>query len=165
MGFDGVFRLYHYNKETKQYEKLSFYDKDGNELFEIFPSRDSMLNQLLLGYNRRGFEFDSIGARRGVPEWYVDMLKKENPSWFDNECGWEYNPEEGTYYDYLELRGWAQGDTCNHRDWASEEADENYTPIRNPLKDFMRLVDVYLQAYNIYSPKPGDIIIICEMSY
>lgn len=165
MGFDGTFSVYYYNKKEKQYEKLAFYDKDGNELFEIFPSRDGMLNQLLLGYNRQGFDFEPIGARRGVPEWYVDMLKKENPSWFDNNNGWNYNPDEGTYYDYLELQGWAQGDTCNYRDWANEEADENYTPTRNPLKDFMRLVGIYLKAYNIYCFKPGDVIIICEMSY
>ena len=165
MGFDGNFSVYYCNKKTKQYEKLAFYDKDGNELFDIFPSRDGMLNQLLLGYNRHGYDFEAIGAHRGVPTWYVNMLKKENPGWFNNKDGWNYNPKEGTYYDYLELKGWAQGDACNYQDWISEEATEDYAPVRNPLKDFMKLVNIYLEAYNIYYPKPGEVIIICEMSY
>ena len=38
-------------------------------------------------------------------------------------------------------------------------------PKRNPLKFFMELVDTYLSAYGVYYPKPGEVIIICEMSY
>ena len=177
MGFDMMASVYRRNKETQKYEKMAFYNKDGKELNDIFPTRDSMLNQLLVGYNRYGYDFEDIGARRGLPEWYVDILKEEHPDWFDGSDGWSYNVDEGTYYDYLELRGWAQGDSCNHKDWmAMEEPDcdewgkpDNDVmpepPMRNALKDFMEQVDMYLYAYGIYYPKPGEVIIVCEMSY
>jgi len=174
MGFDMMASVYRRNKETQKYEKMAFYDKDGKELNDIFPTRDGMLNQLLVGYNRHGYDFEAIGARRGLPEWYVDLLKEEHPDWFDGSDGWSYNVDEGTYYDYLELRGWAQGDVCAHKDWmAAEEPDYDdddndvmsEPPIRNALKNFMERVNVYLNAYSIYNPKPGDVYIICEMSY
>lgn len=145
MGFDGIYSIY--RKCNDKYEKLALYDKNGKELHDLFPSRDGMLNQLLLGYNRHGFDFEDIGARRGMPDWYADQ------------------DSEGTYYDYLELRGWAQGNVCEHIDWMEEYDDEDDPPKRNALKDFMRLVNVYLELYGIYHPKPGDIYIICEMSY
>ena len=147
MGFDGIYTLYHRNKETQKYEKLSLYDKNGKELYKLFPFRDGMLNQLLLGYNRHGFDFEDIGARRGMPDWYADQ------------------DSEGTYYDYLELQGWAQGNTCEHIDWMEEYDDEDNPPKRNALKDFMRLVNIYLELYGIWYPKPGEVIIVCEMSY
>lgn len=171
MSFDGIFKIYHRDRETGQYKRLVFYDKEGNELSDGFPSQDGMLNQLLLGHNRHGFDFEAIGEGRGVPSWYVDSLKKEHPDWFNNDYGWNYNPREGTYYDYLELRGWAQGNACDYKDWmAVEYADDDNDnvfepPIRNALKDFIALVNFYLEAYNIWYPKPGDVYIICEMSY
>ena len=70
-----------------------------------------------------------------------------------------------TYYDYLELRGCAQGNVCEHSDWMADYEDEDNPPKRNALKDFMRLVNIYLELYNIWCPKPGEIIIVCEMSY
>lgn len=166
MGFDMMASVYRHNKETNQYEKMAFYDKNGKELYDIFPTRDGMLNQLLVGYNRHGYDFEAIGARRGLPKWYVEILEKKHPDWFDDSD----DMDEGTYYDYLELRGWAQGDACNHKDWeAMEELDDNDTmskpPMRNALKGFMEKVNTYLDAYNVYEPKPGEIIIICEMSY
>lgn len=170
MGFDGIYNVY--RKCNDKYEKLAFYDKDGKELDNLFPSRDGMLNQLLLGCNRHGYDFEAIGAHRGLPEWYVDLLKEEHPDWFDDSDGsWSYNVDEGTYYDYLELRGWAQGDVCAHKDWmAVEEPDCDddvmpKPPVRNALKDFMEQVNVYLHAYGVYYPKPDDIYIVCEMSY
>jgi hypothetical protein len=174
MGFDGIYSIY--RKCNDKYEKLAFYDKDGKELYDLFPSRDGMLNQLLLGYNRHGYNFEDIGARRGLPEWYVDILKEEHPDWFDGSDGWSYNVDEGTYYDYLELRGWAQGDACAHKDWmVAQESDCDKLdesdgvlpepPMRNALKDFMEQVDIYLDAYGIYRPEPGEVYIICEMSY
>ena len=180
MGFDGIYSIY--RKCNDKYEKLAFYDKDGKELYDLFPSRDGMLNQLLLGYNRHGYDFEDIGARRGLPEWYIDILKEEHPDWFDGSDGWSYNVDEGTYYDYLELRGWAQGDICSHKDWMAIEepdydyddnvapdCDDNYVvpepPMRNALKDFMEQVNIYLYAYGIYRPEPGEVYIICEMSY
>lgn len=147
MGFDGIYSMYRRNAETQKYEKLSLYDKNGKELYDLFPSRDGMLNQLLLGYNRHGFDFDAIGANRGMPDWYNDQ------------------DSEGTYYDYLELRGWAQGNACEYTDWMDEYDDENNLPKRNALKDFMQLVNIYLELYGIWYPKPGEIIIVCEMSY
>lgn len=174
MGFDGMYSVYKRNKDTRQYEKLAFYDKNGKELYDPFPSRDGMLNQLLLGYNRHGFEFEAIGARRGLPEWYVDMLKAEHPDWFD-DGDYMYNVDEGTYYDYLELKGWAAGSACEYDDWMADplnvELNEDgdviseVPPKRNPLKFFMELVDAYLNAYGIYYPKPGEVVIVCEMSY
>ena len=128
------------------------------------------INQLLVGYNRHDYDFEDIGARRGLPGWYVDILKEEHPEWFDGSDGWVYNVDEGTYYDYLELRGWAQGDACNHKDWmAMEELNDDYImsepPRRNALKDFMEKVNIYLHVYGIYDPRPGEVIIVCEMSY
>lgn len=145
MGFDAIYSVYH--KKNDKYEKLAFYDKHGKEFYDFFPTRDGMLNQLLLGYNRHGFDFDAIGANRGMPNWYSDQNS------------------EGTYYDYLELQGWAQGNTCEYTDWMDECDDEANPPKRNALKDFMRLVNIYLELYGIYYPKPGEVIIICEMSY
>ena len=171
MGFDGIYRVYHRNEKTNEYEKLAFYDKEGKELGNPFPSRDGMLNQLLLDYNRHGYNFEPIAYRRGVPEWYVEKLKVEEPEWFDENCGWTYNADEGTYYDYLELRGWAQGNACEYADYFDEDCyDENEEEPRdalkrNPLKEFMAIVDTYLDAYNIWNPKPGDVYIIAEMSY
>lgn len=173
MSFDGIYNVYRHNQETQKYEKIAFYDKDGNELSSIFPSRDGLLNQLLLGYNRHGYDFEAIGAHRGLPEWYVDILKEEHPDWFDND-EWTYDVNEGTYYDYLELRGWAQGNICEFEDWQDVlriefneegEAVSEIYPTRNALKDFMAQVDICLRAYDIYYPAPGDIYIICEMSY
>ena len=179
MGFDMIASVYHRNKETQKYEKMAFYDKDGNELQDIFPTRDGMLNQLLVGYDRYSYNFEDIGAHRGLPEWYVDILKEKYPDWFDND-GWSYNINEGTYYDYLELRGWAQGDICNHEDWEALEKEfdyddnaapdcDNYVvhkpPMRNALKEFVEQIGIYLNAYGVYFPKPGEVIVICEMSY
>ena len=175
MGFDMMASVYRRNKETQKYEKMAFYDKDGNMLQDMFPSRDNMLNQLLVGHNRYGFDFEDIGAHRGLPNWYVDILKEEHPDWFDGSDGWFYNVDEGTYYDYLELHGWAQGDACMFDDWQADplsvefdkdgEVISEVAPKRNPLKSFMQQVDMYLNAYGIYRPKPGEIIIVCEMSY
>lgn len=171
MGFDMIASVYHRNKETQKYEKIAFYDKNGKELNDIFPTRDGMLNQLLVGYNRHGYDFEAIGECRGLPEWYVDLLKEKHPDWFDGSDGWSYNVDEGTYYDYLELRGWAQGDVCAHKDWMAMEEPDYYNdivsepPMRNALKDFMEQVDIYLHAYGIYYPKPNEVIIIAEMSY
>lgn len=174
MGFDGIYSVYKRNQNTKQYEKLAFYDKNGKELYNPLPSRDDMLNQLLLGYNRHGFEFEAIGARRGLPEWYIDMLKVEHSDWFNDDV-YTYSVDEDTYYDYLELKGWATGSTCEYDDWMADplsvELDKDgdviseVLPKRNPLKFFMEVVDAYLNAYGVYYPKPGEIIIICEMSY
>ena len=173
MGFDAIYSVYHYNKKNDKYEKLAFYDKHGKEFYDFFPTRDDMLNQLLLDYNRHGYDFDAIGAHRGMPDWYIDILKKKHPGWFDGSDGWSYNESEGTYYDYLELRGWAQGNACDYPDLiAVEESDEyeydkivSEPPMRNALKSFMEQVNMYLNAYGIYYPKPGEVIIICEMSY
>ena len=173
MGFDGIYSVY--RKHNDKYEKMAFYDKEGNELYDPFPSRDGMLNQLLLGYNRHGYDFDAIGARRGVPEWYVNLLKEEHPDWFDND-GWNYDPDEGTYYDYLELVGWEGNPHCERIDWylVEEAYDEDGdikavkpedAPHRNPLVSFMAQVRAYLDAYGVYYPKPGEVIIVCEMSY
>ena len=172
MGFDGIYSVYH--RHNDKYEKMAFYDKEGKELYSPFPYRDGMLNQLLLGYNRHGYDFDDLGARRGVPEWYVELLKEEHPDWFNND-GWNYNPNEGTYYDYLELVAWEDNPRCDQIDWmAAEDCDENGNfveikpedlPRRNPLISFMAQIRVYLNAYGVYFPKPGDVIIICEMSY
>jgi hypothetical protein len=147
MGFDGIYSVYHYNKDTQEYEKLALYDKDGKELYDFFPTRDGMLNQLLLGYNRHGFDFDAIDARRGMPDWYSDQ------------------DSEGTYYDYLELKGWAQGNVCEYPDWMADYDEDDEPPKRNALKDFMQLVSIYIELYHIWYPKPGEIIIVCEMSY
>ena len=171
MGFDMMASIYRHNKETQKYEKIAFYDKNGKELNDIFPTRDGMLNQLLVGYNRHGYDFEAIGARRGLPEWYVDILKEEHPDWFDGSDGWSYNVDEGTYYDYLELCGWAQGDVCSHKDWMAMEKPGydnsvmSEPPMRNALKDFIEQVNIYLHAYDIYYPKPNEVIIVCEMSY
>jgi len=174
MGFDGIYSVY--RKYNDKYEKMAFYNKEGKELYDPFPSRDGMLNQLLLGYNRHGYDFDDLGAGRGVPEWYVNLLKEENPDWFDNDGSWNYNPDEGTYYDYLELVAWEGNPRCNQVDWmeVEEEYDENGDlieikpgdlPRRNPLVSFMAQVRAYLNAYGVYYPKPGEVIIVCEMSY
>lgn len=169
MGFDAIYSVY--RKHNDKYEKMAFYDKEGNELKDVFPSRDGMLNQLLLDYNRHGYDFDPIAFRRGLPEWYVDIVREENPDWFDNDCGWNYNPDEGTYYDYLELRGWEENPRCEQVDWnlTEEQRDENSEEFvlikRNPLISFMASVRVYLEAYGVYYPKPGDVYIVCEMSY
>lgn len=165
MGFDAIYSIYRRNEESQKYEKLSIYDKNGQELNDPFPSRDSMLNQLLLDYNRQGFDFEPIAYRRGLPDWYVENLKEEHPDWFDNDSGWNFNPTEGSYFDYLELRGWAQGDVCEHPDWMADYEDEDNPPKRNALKDFMRLINVYLEFYHVWYPVPGEIIIVCEMSY
>ena len=147
MGFDMIASVYRRNKETQEYEKMAFYDKDGKELNDIFPTRDGMLNQLLVGYNRHGYDFEAIGAYRGMPDWYDDQ------------------DSEGTYYDYLELRGWAQGNACEYIDWMANYDEEDGPPKRNALKDFIEQVNMYLYAYGIYYPKPGEVIVICEMSY
>ena len=127
----------------------------------------------MLSYTDMGSFFENMGmmikAGISVNE-AVDLLKEEHPNWFDGSDGWSYNVNEGTYYDYLELRGWAQGDVCAHEDWmAAEEPDYNdimsEPPMRNALKDFMERVNVYLNAYGIYYPKPNEVIIVCEMSY
>jgi hypothetical protein len=170
MGFDMMASVHRLNKETNKYEKLDFYDKNGKKLNDLFPTRDGMLNQLLVGHNRQGYDFESIDACRGLPDWFVDTIKEEHPDWFDNHDSWAYDTTNGTYYDYLELRGWAQGDTCNFTDWHSEEyADEDddmkIPRKRNALKSFIRTVDLFLAAYGIYAPMPGEIIIVCEMSY
>lgn len=169
MGFDGIYKVYRRNKENNSYEKLAFYDKDGNELYNPFPSKDGMLNQMLLDYNRHGYSFNAIAPRRGVPDWYIEQLRVEYPDWFDNNNGWNYNPSEGTYYDYLELLAWSTSPKCEHIEYDAYD-DENddscgISPHRNPLKDFVAQIQVYLDAYNIWYPKPGDIYIVCEMSY
>lgn len=169
MGFDGIYKIYH--KHDDKYEEVAFYNKKGEELGPLFPSRDGMLNQLLLDYNRNGYDFDPIAYRRGLPDWYVDMVREKHPDWFDGSSGWQFNLKEGTYYDYLELRGWAQGNTCEFKDWAVVEFDEDdgviseTVPKRNALKEFMTTVDIYLQMYHIWYPKPGEVIIVCEMGY
>ena len=160
MGFDGVYSVYHYNKDTQKYEKLALYNKNGKELYDFFPTRDGMLNQLLLGYNRHGFDFDAIGARRGLPNWYIERLEKEYPDWSDDDDDFE-----GTYYDYLELRGWAQGNVCEYPDLMADYDEDDEPPKRNALKDFMQLVNILIGLYGIWYPKPNEIIIICEMSY
>jgi len=52
---------------------------------------------------------------------------------------------------------------------AMEELSDDYImsepPMRNALKDFMRLVNIYLELFGIYYPVPGEVYIICEMSY
>lgn len=170
MGFDGIYKVYLHKNDT--YEELALYNKDGKQFYGIFPSRDGMLNQLLLGYNRHGYEFDPIDSLRGLPHWYIDILKEEHSDWFDDQDGWTYNNEDGTYYDYTELRGWSQGNICEHVDWNDDFFDygnENVRiedmPKRNALKDFMNSVDIILEVYGIYHPCPGEVIIICEMSY
>ena len=176
MGFDGIYSVYRKNKADNSYSKIAFFDKNGKELSSIFPSRDHILNQMLLGHNRGGYDFESIGGGRGVPDWYTDILKKEHPDWFENAGGydWTYNPNEGAYYDYLELKGWATNPKCEHIDYflsdtvdEDRETDSENTPVirRNPLKSFIEQVNFYLEAYGIYYPMPGEIIIVCEMSY
>lgn len=170
MGFDGIYNVY--RKVNDSYEKLAFYDKNGKELHDAFPSRDGMLNQMLLGMNRHGYDFEPIGDHRGVPQWYVDKLKEEHPDWFDTDdkYGWVYNPNEGTYYDYLELKAWSTSPVQEHVDYYIMDDDEEIDtdsprPRRNPLKEFVAQINMYLHAYDIYYPKPGDVIIVCEASY
>jgi hypothetical protein len=175
MSFGGLYSIYKYDKDEKRYQELSFFDKDGNKLQNFFPTKDRMLNQLLLDYNWGAYDLSPIAYRRGLPDWYLEILKEEHPNWVNDLGVLPFDVSQGTYYDYLELRGWAQGNAREFEDW--EEApikvefnDEGEVisgiyPRRNALKDFMAQVDTYLRAYGIYYPAPGEVIIICEMSY
>lgn len=169
MGFDGVYSIY--RKKNNTYEKLTLYDKEGNALEDIFPYRDHMLNQLLLGYNTHGYSFEPIGAKRGLPKFYIDDLATEYGELFNIKDSL-VRFKEGTWYDYTELRGWRDNPHCEIVDDDAMEdcaGDDEYLlfskPTRNPLKEFMTIVDFYLEVYGIFSPMPGDIIIVCEPSY
>ena len=169
MGFEGVYSIY--RKKNNTYEKLALYDKDGNELESIFPYCDHMLNQLLIGYNTHGYSFEAIGARRGLPKFYIDDLVKEYGDRLNVQESLEFF-KQGTWYDYTELRGWRDNSYCDILDEDTMEdyaGDDEYLlfskPTRNPLKEFMNIVDFYLATYGIISPMPGDIIIVCEPSY
>lgn len=147
MGFDGIYRMYAKN-DNGDYEEMALFNRDGKKLYTMFPSRDGMINQALLGYNRHGYDFEAIGDGRGMPSWYLE----KNPD-YDT-------PNEGTWYDYVELRGYRRNSNYSFVDYYSDNEDK-----RNPIDDFMRIADMYLELFGKWYPKPGEIIIICEMSY
>lgn len=160
MGFEGIYRIYR-KTENGNYEEMTLYDRHRNKLENIFPSYDGMINQILLGYNRQGYDFDSIGAGRGVPKWYVNQLKIEHPEYF-NDSFFRYNEFEGTWYDYVELRGYCGNCKYSYIDY---DSDKDEPSSRNPIDTFMNVVNMYLELFNIWRVEPGEIIIICEMGY
>ena len=102
MGFDGIYSVYHQNKDTQEYEKLALYDKDGKELKLTLTYQMSDYTSMLeavqsmakeCGINIELKLTDSIEAveekkdfdlictnwqvlSTGDPQWFLDTLYK-----------------------------------------------------------------------------------------
>ena len=169
MGYDMITTMW-CKTEDDVWQEMKLMTGSGREL-DLFPSRDGMFNQVMLGYNRHSYEMEPIAWKRGLPDWYVKARIDEGvqDGWWDNreeaEEYWEtHKATDGTYYDYLELIGYASNSNWEFKDWiASDELGK--TVKRNPISEFMSVAGRLVSAYGMYNPKPGEIMVVCEASY
>lgn len=139
---------------TTQEELRLFNSKDEDITWRIFDNGPmSLLCPLMTGEDE-SFEDYYRGLPPNCPE---DLAK-------------EYEDISSvTYYDYCELAALARTPEANLCDWhAMEEADWKPGQPKityNPMPDFMAKVRLICDAYEKYFIKPGEIYIICEVSY
>lgn len=169
MGYDMITSIWHKTEEGT-WQEMKMMTGNNHEV-DLFPSRDGMFNQVMLGYNRHSYDMEPIAWKRGLPDWYVKARIDEGleDDWWDNreeaEEYWEtHKTADGTYYDYLELIGYASNSNWRFKDWiASEECGR--TIKRNPIGEFISTASRLVEAYGIYNPLPGEIMVVCEASF
>ena len=166
-----------FRKVDNEYKPMEFYLDNGEPYIDIFPGYDHMLNQVLTGCNRHGYDMEPLGDRRGLPEWYENAaLESYRANGWLAEDEEMFKVNEDTYYDFLELVGWSANPEFSFVDWDDEFNnsaevltddcfDESKAHKRNPLKDFVANVRMLMDAYGIWYPKPGEVIIVCRPSY
>lgn len=96
---------------------------------------------------------------RGLPENCPENIKEDWEE-YDSVCSW---------YDYCELAALSRTPEANLKNWDAME-ESNWEPgmpyiTYNPMPDFMKSVDLILAAYGKYYTKPGEITIICCLSF
>lgn len=164
MGYDMITTMWH-KTEQGTWQEMKLMTTTGR-FVDLFPTRDGMLNQVMLGYNRHSYNMEPIAYKRGLPDWYINR-QVEDDWWSSPQEGLEYyedHKDEGTYYDYLELLGYATNPNWNFEDWMETE-EIGKTVKRNPIAELVARAEMIVEAYGIYNPKPGDIMIVCEGSY
>lgn len=163
MGYDMITMVYRRN-ENGEYEEMTLHNKAGKEVY-IFPTKDHLLNTMLTGNSGASYDIEPIAYKRKLPKWFVEEMDDPNDE--------PWMKTEGTYYDYLELAAWANSETySNVVDWlASEDNGINWLDNpdeairRSPLKDYVGWLNVLLEAYGIYYPVPGQVLVFTIDSY
>lgn len=142
-----------FNKETKKWEYKTLYKKNDMGMFEtahILEARNSSLFSRLAGF---GLE-EPFVYPRGLPDDLSDETKLRHGSgnWFFDE----------TWYDYCELSLYADTDKAFTEELEYDVGSDEYVVVDkcNVVRPFVDKIDLILEAYDIYCPKPGEVRII-----
>lgn len=153
MGVDIHIFVEAYNKEKKAWEYKTLYRKDCDkfeDVCEILDGRDYKLFGRLAGVRSAVSPFVKP---RGLPDDLSDEVKNE------------YGNGEGyfceTWYDYCELNLYADTDKAFEEEEEHWIAAKKYTTDRyNVVRPFVDKIDMILDAYGVYYPKPGEVRIV-----
>lgn len=144
-----------FNKENKRWERKTLYYKDKNgefqEAWTLLGDRNYELFSRLVGVRGSGEPFV---YPRGVPDDLSEEVSKEYCAYND----WH----NVTWYDYCELKLYADTDRAFVEDEIYDiDKDEYVVDDRwNVVRPFIDTIDIILEAYGIYCPKPGEVRIV-----
>lgn len=119
----------------------------------LYDGRDyEMFNKLANARNLWGDE--SFTPCRGVPD---DMSEEVAEKYGDGEYF-----HSATWYDLIELRLYAKTPEAQVIEDCTYDEDDNIIEkkTRNVLDGFLESINLTLDAYNIWYPKPGDVRIV-----
>lgn len=143
-----------YDKEHKKWvRKALYYQKDDgsfDEAYMIFDNRDYELFGRLAGVRScvKPFVYP-----RGIP----DDASEETRKLYD---GCDYH--DATWYDYCELNLYAQTDGAYvvEEEYDDECGSYEIADVWNVVRPYVDKIDMLLDAYGIYYPKPGEVRIV-----
>lgn len=144
-----------YNKNSGKWERKTLYYKTDNgeflEAWTLLNSRNYELFGKLAGI--RSIE-EPFVYPRGLPDDLSDEVKKEygNGEWYFGE----------TWYDYCELNLYADTNKAfeNEEVYDADNGTYYVTNKYNVVRPFIDTIDMILEAYGIYYPKPGEVRIV-----
>lgn len=153
MGVD--IHVYILHKTNDGYEELKLYKLEDGKLANIYPSyedRNYALFDVLADAGRgRGEDCGALVSPRGIFEEAPQFVKdKYNETYF----------YDATYYDWTELNAWAETSKVMvpHYDFESDDEEVKITRY-NVLQPWLNDISFVLNAYGLWYPKPGEIVI------
>lgn len=142
--------VYVVDNTTNKVMKL-FNDKDEDVTMDLFDNGPMSL--LCWDSSEEAFEYYR-GFPTNCPEEILEI-------WGNESCV--------TYYDYCELRALARTPEANLKDWDAMEESGWQTGdpyiTHNLMPVFMAKVNMICAAYHKHFIKPGEVYIICAVSY
>lgn len=143
-----------FNKKTNKWEYKALYKKNDVGMFETAYILEEQNSSLFSRLATTSVLEEPFVYPRGLPDDLSDETKERygDGSWFFDE----------TWYDYCELNLYSDTAKAFVEEHEYDVESDEYVVVDkyNVARPFVDKIDLILEAYNIYYPKPGEVRII-----